>query len=208
MEILNIIIFILEQLLKYSAYLYKNFSVPLFLLIVILVFRKEISDLLNRIRHINLENNAGKVSISLAEINRLKDEMELYENFQICQLDGEDPRDNVHLGAGPGTTGKNDEFEEYFALINLPEETFKEMANNGLIKTIENLYNAYVFLTKDYQKENHEPTKIIKNIYNTAKDISEDGGYLFDKELVYRYRSFIQLAYLELMQNNEVERKD
>ncbi|MFQ3844762.1 hypothetical protein AABD41_09485 [Staphylococcus pseudoxylosus] len=208
MEILNIIIFILEQLLKYSAYLYKNFSFPLFLLIVILVFRKEISDLLNRIRHINFENNAGKVSISLAEINRLKAEMESYENFQIRQLDGEDPRDNIHLGAGPGTTGKNDEFEEYFALINLPEKTFKEMANNGLIKTIENLYNAYVYLTKDYQKENHEPTKIIKNIYNTAKDISEDGGYLFDKELVYRYRSFIQLAYLELMENNEIERKD
>ncbi|PTF37242.1 hypothetical protein BUY29_12945, partial [Staphylococcus cohnii] len=75
MEILNFIIFILEQLLKYSAYLYKNFSLPLLLLIVILVFRKEISTLLNRIRHINLENNAGKVSISLAKNNRLKGEM-------------------------------------------------------------------------------------------------------------------------------------
>lgn len=208
MEILNFINFILAQLLKYSAYLYINFSFPLFLLIVILVFRKEISDLLNRIRHINFENNVGKVSISLAEIHRLKAEMESYENFQIRQLDGEDPRDNVHLGAGPGPTGKNDELEEYFTLINLPEKTFKEMAKNGLIKTIENLYNAYVYLTKDYQKENHEPTKIIKSIYDTAKDISKDGGYLFDEELVYRYRSFIQLAYLELMQNHEIERKD
>ena len=86
MEILNFIIFILEQLLKYSAYLYKNFSLPLLLLIVILVFRKEISTLLNRIRHINLENHAGKVSISLAKNNRLKGEMQSYENFQIRQL--------------------------------------------------------------------------------------------------------------------------
>lgn len=208
MHVFNVIINILYELLKYSAYLYKNFSFPLLILIVILVFRKDISSLLNRIRQINIENNAGKLSFSLAEINRLKSEMELYENFQIRQLDGEDPRDNVHLGGGPDTTGKNGEFEEYFALINLPEKTFKEMANNGLIKTIENLYNAYVFLTKDYQKENHEPTKIIKNIYDTAKDISEDGGYLFDEELVYKYRSFIQLSYLELMQNNEIERKN
>lgn len=76
MEIFNFIIFILYELLKYSEFLYKNFSFPLFLLIVILVFRKEISNLLNRIRQINIENNAGKVSISLAEINRLKSEME------------------------------------------------------------------------------------------------------------------------------------
>lgn len=111
MEILNFIIFILEQLLKYSAYLYKNFSFPLLLLIVILVFRKELSDLLNRIRHINLENKVGKVIFSLAKINRLKCEMESYENFQIRQLDGGDPRDNVHLGAGPSITEKNDGFE-------------------------------------------------------------------------------------------------
>ncbi|WP_436950435.1 hypothetical protein [Staphylococcus xylosus] len=208
MEILNIIIFVLEQLLKYSAYLYKNFSVPLFLLIVILVFRKEISDLLNRIRHINFENNAGKVSVSLAEIGRLKDAMEASESFQIRQLGGEDPRDNIHLGAGPNTAEENNKFNEYFSLINLPEKVFKEVAKNGHIKTIEHLYNAFEFLTKDYQNESYEPTKIIKSIYDTVRDIDGNGGYLFDDELVYRYRSFIQLACLELMQNNKIESED
>lgn len=206
MQVFNIIIFILYELLKYLAYLYKNFSFPLLLLIVILVFRKEISSLLNRMRQINIENNAGKLSFSLAEINRLKSEMESSENNQLRQLGGKDPRDHVHLGSG--TTEKNDKFEEYFALINLPEKTFKEMAKNGLIKTIEHLFNAYDFLTKDFHKENHEPTKIIKNIYDTAMFINKEGGYLFDEELVYNYRSFIQLAYLELMQNNEIERKE
>lgn len=102
MEISNFSI-ILEQVLKYSAYLYKHLSFPLLLLIVILVFRKEISDLLNRIRQINFENNAGKVSVSLAEIGRLKDAMEASESFQIRHLGGKDPRDNIHLGEGPNT---------------------------------------------------------------------------------------------------------
>lgn len=208
MEVFNIMLFILYELLKYSEFLYKNFSFPLFLLIVILVFRKEISNLLNRIRQINIENNAGKVSISLAEINRLKSKMEASENYQIRQLGGEDPRNHVHLGAGPSTTEDNDKFNEYFALINLHEKVSKEMAKNGLFKTIEQLYNAYEFLTKDYRKENHEPTKIIKSIYDTAMNINNEGGYLLDKDLVYNYRSFIQLACLELMKNNEIEEKD
>ena len=76
----------MQQIAAKTRHLYKNFSLPLLLLIVILVFRKEISTLLNRIRHINLENNAGKVSISLAKNNRLKGEMQSYENFQIRQL--------------------------------------------------------------------------------------------------------------------------
>lgn len=123
-------------------------------------------------------------------------------------MGGEDPRNHVHLGAGPSTTEENDKFDEYFALINLREKVSKEMAKNGLIKTIEQLYNAYEFLTKDYQKESYEPTKIIKSIYDTVREINKDGGYLFDEDLVYRYRSFIQLACLELMKNNEIERKD
>ncbi len=207
LEISNFSI-IIEQVLKYSAYLYKHFSFPLLLLIVILVFRKEISDLLNRIRQINFENNAGKVSVSLAEIGRLKDAMEASESFQIRHLGGKDPRDNIHLGEGPNTAEENNKFNEYFSLINLPEKVFKEVEKNGHIKTIEHLYNAFEFLTKDFQNENYQPTKIIKSIYHTVRDIDRNGGYLFDDDLVYRYRSFIQLAYLELTQHNEIESDD
>lgn len=207
MEISNFSI-ILEQVLKYSAYLYKNFSFPLLLLIVILVFRKEITGLLNRIHQINFENNAGKVSVSLAEIAHLKDAMEVSESFQIRHLGGEDPRDNIHLGEGQNIAEENNKFNEYFSLINLPEKVFKEVAKNGHFKTIEHLYNAFEFLTKDFQNENYEPTKIIKSIYDTVRDIDRNGGYLLDDDLVYRYRSFIQLACLELMQNNEIESED
>lgn len=93
-------------------------------------------------------------------------------------------------------------------MINLPEKVFKEVAKNGHFKTIEHLYNAFKFLIKDFQSENYEPTKIIKSIYDTVRDIDRNGGYLFDDDLVYRYRSFIQLAYLELTQHNEIESED
>lgn len=192
--------------------MYKNFSFPLLFLIIILIFRKEFSGLLNRVRHISVENNAGKVSFSLAEINRLKSEMEESEKFQIRQMEGKDPRENVSLGAGTRSkkeSKEEDKFNKYFYLINEPKRTFIELAKNGHIRTIEHLYNAYDFLTKDYQKDNHEPTKIIKNIYITVMDINEEGGYLLDDELVYNYRSFIQLTYLELEQkNNKTERRN
>lgn len=84
----------------------------------------------------------------------------------------------------------------------------KKVAKNGLFKTIEHLYIAFEFLTKDFQNENYEPTKIIKSIYVKVRDIDRNGGYLLDDDLVYRYRSFIQLACLELMQNNEIESED
>lgn len=95
-------------------------------MIVILVFRKEITGLLNRIHQINFENNAGKVSVSLAEIAHLKDAMEVSESFQIRHLGGEDPRDNIHLGEGQNIAEENNKFNEYFSLINLPEKVLKK----------------------------------------------------------------------------------
>ncbi|MGC9649410.1 hypothetical protein ACO2FA_00965 [Staphylococcus warneri] len=164
------------------------------------MFQKEFSSLLNRIRQINIENNAGTVSVLLAEIDWWKSEMESSENLQLRQTDGEDPRDQVHLGQGSSSMKSKEQADlnEYFELVNVPDKTFKELARNGHIKTIQHLYNAYEFLTKDYQKSNHEPTKIIKNIYEMVMKLNNKGGYLFDNELVYNYRSFIQLTYLEL----------
>ncbi|MCJ1804586.1 hypothetical protein [Staphylococcus warneri] len=200
MDFVNTISFILYELLNYLEYIYKNFSFSLLFLIIIFVFQKEFSSLLNRIRQINIENNAGTVSVLLAEIDWWKSEMESSENLQLRQTDGEDPRDQVHLGQGSSSMKSKEQADlnEYFELVNVPDKTFKELARNGHIKTIQHLYNAYEFLTKDYQKSNHEPTKIIKNIYEMVMKLNNKGGYLFDNELVYNYRSFIQLTYLEL----------
>lgn len=200
MDFVNTISFILYELLNYLEYIYINFSFSLLFLIIIFVFQKEFSSLLNRIRQINIENNAGTVSVLLAEIDWWKSEMESSENLQLRQTDGEDPRDQVHLGQGSSSMKSKEQADlnEYFELVNVPDKTFKELARNGHIKTIQHLYNAYEFLTKDYQKSNHEPTKIIKNIYEMVMKLNNKGGYLFDNELVYNYRSFIQLTYLEL----------
>lgn len=67
------------------------------------------------------------------------------------------------------------------------------------------LYEAYNFLTADKDIENDEPTEIIQQIYDTARDIKANGGYLFDQELVYNYRSFIELSYKGL--GNRIEKE-
>ena len=72
---------------------------------------------------------------------------------------------------------------------------YKELGKNGPIKTIEVLYEAYTFLTKDKNLKNDEPTKIIQEVYDTVIHLKEKGAYLFDEELVYNYRSFIELSY-------------
>ena len=185
-----------EWVINVFLSIYKNFSFPLLFLVAILIFREEISSLLKRVKQINFENNSGKVSFLLFELKNLRDKMEGSENFQLRQY-GEDLREKGPLGAGPNKDEDPDrqQFEYYFGLIHSSGNIHKELGKNGPIKTIEVLYDAYTFLTKDKNLKNDEPTKIIQEVYDIVIELKEKGGYLFDEEIVYNYRSFIELSY-------------
>ncbi|MBF0841604.1 hypothetical protein IR128_07790 [Staphylococcus lentus] len=198
-------IWILREQVNFLSFIYEKFSFPLLFFIIILVFRKEISNMLYRIRGINFENNAGKVSVLLSDMKNLQLEMKGLENLKEREY-GKDLRDLGQLGAGPNSEEDNTDFKYYFNLVNLPKHTMKELARNGHFETIEKLYNAYNFLTKDYLKDNHKSTKVIEEIYNTAMDIKRNGGYLLDDVLVNNYRSFIELTYKEFVKNNNDEK--
>ena len=75
-------IWILREQVNFLSFIYEKFSFPLLFLIIILVFRKEISNMLYRIRGINFENNAGKVSVLLSDMKNLQLEMKGLENLK------------------------------------------------------------------------------------------------------------------------------
>lgn len=152
-DVFIFVIWLLTRLINLLVLFYEKFSFPLLFLVTILIFRKEISSLLKRVRQINVENNSSKISFLLSEMDSLKSEMDNSINFQIRQY-GEDLRLKGQLGSGV---------------------------------------------------ENDEPTEIIQQIYDTAMDIKANGGYLFDQELVYNYRSFIELSYKGL--GNRIEKE-
>ncbi|WP_210136796.1 hypothetical protein [Staphylococcus sp. GDH8C109P] len=200
--ILIFLIWLIKEQINLFVLLYEKFSFPLLFLVIIIVFRKEISNLLKRVRQINVENNSGQISFLLSEMNDLKTDMENSTVSQIRQY-GEDVREKGSLGGPPEEKyEQNPEFNESFNLIHLSEELHKELALNGPFDAIEKLYKAYTFLTEGKDTEDDNPTKIIKDVYLTAMSIKENGGYLLDDKLIYNYRSFIELSYKGLEKRN------
>lgn len=195
-KVLDIVVDYYSYLANLFLFLYKNFSFPLLFLVIIFIFREEVSSLLRRVKQINFQSNSGEISFLFHELENLKGKMENSENFQLRQY-GEDLREKGHLGAGPNEYEDPDRQQRdyYFGLIHSFASIYKELGKNGPIKTIEVLYEAYTFLTKDKNLKNDEPTKIIQEVYDTVIHLKEKGAYLFDEELVYNYRSFIELSY-------------
>lgn len=188
-EILDVVVDYYFHLVNLFAYLYKNFSFPLLFLIVIFLFRKEISDLLKRIRRINLQNNSGEISFHFSELLDTSAEFESELIFMERQYgEAHDP----HFGAGPGNT--DDERDYYLALIYAGGKLNKELAKNGPFKTIENLHDAYFFLTKDEKMVNDRPTQVIKKFYYNAMELQKAGGYIPNEDLIYNYSYFIKTS--------------
>lgn len=176
---------------EWIFFLYSNFSFPLLFLIIILIFRKEISSILKRIKVIKYSGNAGKVSLFLNNMKKLEDEMEHSKTYQIRQF-GEEVLETGQFGSGAESNDTEDTF--YFNLIHLPIFTGQELAKKGPFKTVENLYKAYKFFEKDYSISEHRPSGIIKEFYDNTMELKNNGGYLLDEDVVYEYRRFIEIT--------------
>lgn len=72
--------------------------------------------------------------------------------------------------------------------------------------------NIYImllnFLQKTFKMRTMNQLKLLKVFTIQLEILIEMAVIFLDDDLVYRYRSFIQLACLELMQNNEIESED
>ncbi|EOG9018846.1 hypothetical protein ACLKN0_001868 [Staphylococcus pseudintermedius] len=182
--------------------LYEHFNFPWLILIVIIIFRKDISKMLTRVSGVDYESSAGKVSVLFSNMKQLESQMEGSEHQQIREY-GEDLRDRVNIDPNPMLENEMTPYDYYFNLVHTPAFTCQSIARHGYFKTIEDLYNAYLFLTMDYAKDHHRPSEIIANIYDTAMDIKRNSGVLFDETFIAKYRRFIELTYMGLAESHK-----
>ncbi len=199
-NLLDIVVDYYSCLMNLFAYLYKNFSFPLLFLIIVFLFRNEISGLLKRIQQINLQNNSGKINFYFSELKDVGSEF----NTELCHMkrqygEAYDP----NLGASSRDT--NDEFSYYLSLIYGDRKLKKELDKNGPFKTIENLHNAYFFLTKDKKRINDRPTQVIEKFYYNAMELQKAGGSIYEEQLIYNYHYFIKTS-LNLM-NKRIDKE-
>ncbi|EGQ4430403.1 hypothetical protein EGD65_05970 [Staphylococcus pseudintermedius] len=197
--------FLLQSLSGLSHFLtslYEHFNFPWLILIVIIIFRKDISKMLTRVSGVDYESSAGKVSVLFSNMKQLESQMEGSEHEQIREY-GEDLRDRVNIDPNPMLEDEMTPYDYYFNLVHTPAFTCQSIAKHGYFKTIENLYNAYLFLTIDYAKDHHRPSEIIANIYDTAMDIKRNSGVLFDETFIAKYRRFIELTYMGLAESHK-----
>ncbi|MDF0083078.1 hypothetical protein O0L25_01830 [Staphylococcus pseudintermedius] len=182
--------------------LYEHFNFPWLILIVIIIFRKDISKMLTRVSGVDYESSAGKVSVLFSNMKQLESQMEGSEHEQIREY-GEDLRNRVNIEPNPMLENEMTPYDYYFNLVHTPAFTCQSIAKHGYFKTIEDLYNAYLFLTMDYAKDHHRPSEIIANIYDTAMDIKRNSGVLFDEAFIAKYRRFIELTYMGLAESHK-----
>ncbi|EOV2134705.1 hypothetical protein ACODVW_001124 [Staphylococcus pseudintermedius] len=197
--------FLLQSLSGLSHFLtslYEHFNFPWLILIVIIIFRKDISKMLMRVSGVDYESSAGKVSVLFSNMKQLESQMEGSEHEQIREY-GEDLRNRVNIDPNPMLENEMTPYDYYFNLVHTPAFTCQSIAKYGYFKTIENLYNAYLFLTMDYAKDHHRPSEIIANIYDTAMDIKRNSGVLFDEAFIAKYRRFIELTYMGLAESHK-----
>ncbi|EKC6433386.1 hypothetical protein OP540_001185 [Staphylococcus pseudintermedius] len=197
--------FLLQSLSGLSHFLtslYEHFNFPWLILIVIIIFRKDISKMLTRVSGVDYESSAGKVSVLFSNMKQLESQMEGSEHEQIREY-GEDLRDRVNIDPNPMLEDEMTPYDYYFNLVHTPAFTCQSIAKHGYFKTIEDLYNAYLFLTIDYAKDHHRPSEIISNIYDTAMDIKRNSGVLFDETFIAKYRRFIELTYMGLAKSHK-----
>lgn len=197
--------FLLQSLSGLSHFLtslYEHFNFPWLILIVIIIFRKDISKMLTRVSGVDYESSAGKVSVLFSNMKQLESQMEGSEHEQIREY-GEDLRNRVNIDPNPMLENEMTPYDYYFNLVHTPAFTCQSIAKYGYFKTIENLYNAYLFLTMDYAKDHHRPSEIIANIYDTAMDIKRNSGVLFDEDFIAKYRRFIELTYMGLAESHK-----
>ncbi|HDU0746389.1 TPA: hypothetical protein REP68_002309, partial [Staphylococcus pseudintermedius] len=197
--------FLLQSLSGLSHFLtslYEHFNFPWLILIVIIIFRKDISKMLTRVSGVDYESSAGKVSVLFSNMKQLESQMEGSEHEQIREY-GEDLRNRVNIDPNPMLENEMTPYDYYFNLVHTPAFTCQSIAKYGYFKTIENLYNAYLFLTMDYAKDHHRPSEIIANIYDTAMDIKRNSGVLFDEAFIAKYRRFIELTYMGLAESHK-----
>ncbi|EIQ4144450.1 hypothetical protein LUU03_000309 [Staphylococcus pseudintermedius] len=197
--------FLLQSLSGLSHFLtslYEHFNFPWLILIVIIIFRKDISKLLTRVSGVDYESSAGKVSVLFSNMKQLESQMEGSEHEQIREY-GEDLRNRVIIDPNPMLEDEMTPYDYYFNLVHTPAFTCQSIAKHGYFKTIEDLYNAYLFLTMDYAKDHHRPSEIIANIYDTAMDIKRNSGVLFDETFIAKYRRFIELTYMGLAESHK-----
>ncbi|MDK3611190.1 hypothetical protein O0B35_06975 [Staphylococcus pseudintermedius] len=197
--------FLLQSLSGLSHFLtslYEHFNFPWLILIVIIIFRKDISKMLTRVSGVDYESSAGKVSVLFSNMKQLESQMEGSEHEQIREY-GEDLRNRVNIDPNPMLENEMTPYDYYFNLVHTPAFTCQSIAKYGYFKTIENLYNAYLFLTMDYAKDHHRPSEIIANIYDTAMDIKRNSGVLFDEAFIAKYRRFIELTCMGLAESHK-----
>lgn len=124
----------LEDIYDFFQFLYTNFSFPLLILVVVIVFKKELKNLLNRISKITYGDHS--VELGLVEIKKnLNSTVNQYSNVKIKEL--------PPMGGGGGGIPSEDTEIPAFTVLYNDSMLENYLKKSGSVATIQKLYKAY-----------------------------------------------------------------
>lgn len=123
----------LEGIYDFFQFLYTNFSFPLLILVVVIVFRKELKNLINRVSKITYGDNS--IELDFVELKKSLDiTVNQYSDVKLKEL--------PPMGGGGGVPADDVEIPAFLVLYNdsMLENYLKK---SGSVATIQKLYKAY-----------------------------------------------------------------
>lgn len=207
----------MEYIYRIFSILYTNFSFPLFFLIFIFVFRKQIISLFERLIFIEKTKNGAKLEFANTE-DYFKKADDLEANIK-----DEYGEDILNQKAGGGGVTNIDNSEEL--LIYNSNELQSHFAKFGPFKTVNDLYISYrtvkktndLYLTLSENDLSILDNKFVKSADNLIKDFYEfslkskfENKILQEKD-IFNYRNLIKETLIlrqNLVINEKVDTED
>lgn len=211
----------LEEIYDFFQFLYINFSFPLLVLVVVIVFKKELRNLIDRVSKITYGNNS--IELNFVELRKsLNSTVDQYSNVKLKELP-------PMGGGGGGIPAEDAETPAFLVLYNdsMLEHYLKE---SGSIATIQKMYKAYEkalmnhydldfadinsvkVKIRKYGNENElELFEKIVDFYTGITYFNSNNKYkdqLLNEEDIQNYRRLIQIAISEFYFEAVFEQKD